>query len=381
MPGRGLALLALLLIAIASCVTFLARFAKENVEVSSKVNDLSGRLVLEDDITFKYFDIIEKDLLRDTSNFESRSKLMKDVCDKYRDPFRPENRGLHQSWPALSHFTFFKVAGKAHAMCNSLKAGSNSWNIFMDRVQQQQLQEEHAGGHTAVRDTEAATSLPANSSCWPDCAPRMHLVQVRHPLQRLVSAYRYVFERPTTYADNFVAVKSLKQVEGSRLSWPQFVNMLLNNQLSSDPELQRLGVAHSAKDAEGTEGEGVKDSRQVGPANRTTVNHPEAWVTSHWAPYWFTCGPCHPSTRPSYILHLDRAEQDAELLLKVLGLTGKMPPYPHMLRGEGGHSSELEKMYFSQLSKTQVWQLFLLYRVDHELFGFSPRRYLEWAEK
>ena len=88
MPGRGLALLALLLIAIASCVTFLARFAKENVEVSSKVNDLPGRLVLEDDITFKYFDIIEKDLLRDTSNFESRSKLMKDVCDKYRDPFR-----------------------------------------------------------------------------------------------------------------------------------------------------------------------------------------------------------------------------------------------------------------------------------------------------
>ena len=80
------------------------------------------------------------------------------------------------------------------------------------------------------------------------------------------------------------------------------------------------------------------------------------------------------------------------------------------LRGEGGHSSELEKMYYSQLSKTQVnvklhslslnqkslsslakqnsmrnyfqvWQLFLLYRVDHELFGFSPRRYLEWAEK
>ena len=125
-----------------------------------------------------------------------------------------------------------------------------------------------------------------------------------------------------------MAVKSLKQVEGSRLSWPQFVNMLLNNQLSSDPELQRLGVAHS----EGTEGEGVKDSRQVGPSNRTTVNHSEAWVTSHWAPYWFTCGPCHPSTRPSYILHLDRAEQDAELLLKVLGLTGKMPPYPHMLR-------------------------------------------------
>ena len=133
-----------------------------------------------------------------------------------------------------------------------------------------------------------------------------------------------------------MAVKSLKQVLGSRfkrLSWPQFVNMLLNNQLSSDPALQRLGVAHAAKDAEGSvEEEGVTDSRQADPANQTTVNHPEAWVTAHWAPYWFTCGPCHPSTSPSYILHMDRAEKDADLLLKALGLTGKMPSYPHVLR-------------------------------------------------
>merc|ERR1740123_1013685 len=127
-------------------------------------------------------------------------------------------------------------------MCNLLKVGSNSWNIFMDRVQQQQQQQEHTG------HTDAATSPPANSSCWPDCSPRVHLVQVRHPLQRLVSAYRYVFERSTTYSDNFVAVKSLKQVQGSRLSWPQFVNMLLNNQLTSDPKLH-----HAAKDTEGSE--------------------------------------------------------------------------------------------------------------------------------
>ena len=58
------------------------------MEVRSKVNNLPGQLILEDDITYKYFDIIEKDLLRDTSTFESRSQLMKDVCEKYRDPFR-----------------------------------------------------------------------------------------------------------------------------------------------------------------------------------------------------------------------------------------------------------------------------------------------------
>ena len=150
---------------------------------------------------------------------------------------------------------------------------------------------------------------------------------------------RYVFERSTTYADNFEAVKRLKQVQGSRFSWPQFVNMLLNNQLSSDQELQRQGVAYAAKHAIGSEEEDVKDSRLVDTANQTTVNHPEAWVTSHWAPYWFTCGPCRPSTSPSYILHLDKAEEEAELLLKALGLTGKLPSYPHTLRYDVPHQN------------------------------------------
>ena len=88
MPGRGLALLAFLLIVIASCVTFFTRFTRESTEVAAKVDDIPGQLNLEDDITYKYFDIIEKDLLRDTSSFESRSQLLKDVCDRYRDPFR-----------------------------------------------------------------------------------------------------------------------------------------------------------------------------------------------------------------------------------------------------------------------------------------------------
>ena len=31
------------------------------------------------------------------------------------------------------------------------------------------------------------------------------------------------------------------------------------------------------------------------------------------------------------------------------------------------------------MTTVQVWRLFQLYRVDHELFGYSPRQYLQWA--
>ena len=36
---------------------------------------------------------------------------------------------------------------------------------------------------------------------------------MRHPLERLLSAYRHVFERENTYEDEFMKVVSLKQVE------------------------------------------------------------------------------------------------------------------------------------------------------------------------
>ena len=133
-----------------------------------------------------------------------------------------------------------------------------------------------------------------------------------------------------------MAVKSLRQVLGAKfrsLSWPQFVDMLLNNQLSSDPALQRLGGAHATSNTKGSVRGGVKDNRRLDvPKQTATMNQPETWVTSHWSPYWFTCGACHPSTSPSYILHMDRAEEDAKLLMKALGLKGTMPSYPHALR-------------------------------------------------
>ena len=39
---------------------------------------------------------------------------------------RPENRGLHESMPDLSHYTVYKVAGRSHAMCNVINVGSKS---------------------------------------------------------------------------------------------------------------------------------------------------------------------------------------------------------------------------------------------------------------
>lgn len=195
---------------------------------------------------------------------------------------------------------------------------------------------------------------------------------------------RYVFERSGTYQDSFVHVKSLKEVLGkkfSKLSWPQFVDMLLKDELSQQPELKRVGGADARVGEDGRVGEvrTARDSR----GKDSHVNTPDVWVTSHWAPYWLSCGLCHPALRPRHILHLEHLQeqgQEAGLLLERLGMKNLNVSYPHALKGQEGHSSEWERQYFGQLTKAQVWQLFELYRVDHELFGYSPRRYLDWAK-
>ena len=116
------------------------------------------------------------------------------------------------------------------------------------------------------------------------------------------AAYRHVFERGDTYEDQFVKVASLKQVLGEKfvkLSWPQFVEMIIHNELENHGELVELGQVTATADKDG-QLRAVKDvfnNSRAAAAGRT-VNEPDVWVANHWAPYWFTCGLCLPELRP-----------------------------------------------------------------------------------
>ena len=81
-------MLAVLLTVIIFGLTWIINFSKKSKDSASQVNHLTEQMRLMDDIEYKYFDIIESDLLRDNESFESRTKLMSEVCQKYKDPFR-----------------------------------------------------------------------------------------------------------------------------------------------------------------------------------------------------------------------------------------------------------------------------------------------------
>ena len=96
---------------------------------------------------------------------------------------RPENRGLHESMPDPSHFTVYKVAGRSHAVCNVINFGSKSLlNSILDKANM--LEEDKKVARSG------ASSL-INPTCGQGCDSRVHIIQVRHPLQRLISSYRW----------------------------------------------------------------------------------------------------------------------------------------------------------------------------------------------
>jgi len=350
---------------------------EKNVEVEEEI---SFEFDLESDISYKYFDMMEKERQRDVSTFEARKSLLDDVCDKYRDPFRPENRALYYTYPPMNHFSFFQYKGSSNMMCSILKGGSNSWSIFMQRVDE----EMRKSPVNVDEDIPAiADNEKVDETCWPKCAlSSTKLVQVRHPLERLLSAYRYVFERSSTYEDQFVQVVSLKQVLGDKfekLSWVKFVDMIIKNELASHKELVELGKASGKIGQDGKVEDVQEFITEEESKKNDNINEPDIWVANHWAPYWFTCGLCLPELRPKYILHMDQLEKDVPNLLDRLGMGQMNLTYPHALQGKEGHTRDKNQQYYSMLTKAQVWQLYNFYRVDHELFGFSPRQFLDWA--
>ena len=124
----------LFLAAILFAIVLVTITFQEKKEV---VQQVSFEFDLESDFSYKYFDMMEKERMRDVSTFESRKELLDSVCEKYKDPFRQENRALYHTQPSMNHFAFSQFQGRSHMMCSILKGGSNSWIVFMQRVQEE----------------------------------------------------------------------------------------------------------------------------------------------------------------------------------------------------------------------------------------------------
>ena len=123
------------------------------------------------------------------------------------------------------------------------------------------------------------------------------------------------------------------------------------------------------------------------------INH--QGLAYHWAPYWKECELCSNVTSPNFIIHLDTLKEDLALLIgriqgpdvarnKVLSIANTFP-HTHSATEDDKRSTikasnEVKlRQYFSTLSRSDIEELYEKYKLDHDLFGFSPKKYLEYS--
>ena len=49
-----------------------------------------------------------------------------------------------------------------------------------------------------------------------------------------------------------------------------------------------------------------------------------SWVSTHWAPYWWTCDVCSPGSQPDFVLKTETLDWDLSVVLGALGLDTKV---------------------------------------------------------
>ncbi|XP_045112573.1 carbohydrate sulfotransferase 10-like [Portunus trituberculatus] len=200
---------------------------------------------------------------------------------------------------------------------------------------------------------------------------------VRHPFQRLLSAYRD---------------KLLNRLEHTQFSWfrDQYGSSIIQNH-RRHPKPQRY---------------------QDVPTFREFVEYlivtPVWEYNEHWRPYYMTCAPCHQ--RYSIIMKLDSIELESNYLVHITGLPELSPKHVHAtintsyaypsLRNRnkkfqlsdfhiqrlhhkdrtGASDSDIESSFFSDLNMQLLMKLYSVYKIDFEMFDFSISPYDKYVQ-
>ncbi|XP_019869912.1 carbohydrate sulfotransferase 11 isoform X2 [Aethina tumida] len=155
-----------------------------------------------------------------------------------------------------------------------------------------------------------------------------NFLMVRHPFERLLSAYRNKFEGPSVYfklrfgryiIKNYRTNATDSEVETGRPSFSEFVRYIIK--------------------------EGLRENE-------------------HWTPIYDLCHPC--SINYTFVGRYETLGQDSTTILDMIGA----PPIVFPATRTHG-TSDLVRDYLQQLSITEIGELRKLYQRDFEMFGYN----------
>lgn len=166
---------------------------------------------------------------------------------------------------------------------------------------------------------------------------------VRHPFERILSAFRDKLEDPSVqgkkfneyyynkYGRRIVMHYRREKITGPSFKYPrfhEFLEFLLNRDVRYDDE--------------------------------------------HWAPNFMTCFPCH--VQYNFIGHFETLYWDVHLLANKTGLTAQWDDSTDYF--QSSTNLAVGRDYYSLVERSSIRKLYSRYKLEFDMFGYSPEEYI-----
>jgi len=173
------------------------------------------------------------------------------------------------------------------------------------------------------------------------------IIFVRHPFERILSAFKDKLEDPSVkggkfneyyynkYGRRIVMHYRKEKITGPSFKYPrfsEFIDYLLDKDLRYDDE--------------------------------------------HWAPFYKECTPCHVNY--TFIGHFETLYWDMHLLANKLNLVDKWDDKTDYF--QSSTYLKVSQEYFGGIDRDVIRKLYNRYKIDFELFGYSPEDYIKMGK-
>nr|XP_045581802.1 carbohydrate sulfotransferase 11-like [Procambarus clarkii] len=316
--------------------------------------------IVSDDDSITLQDWVTQNEAALREEYQERGEVAHSVCETYdvymgqdeyiRRSDQQQEKLQYSDWFTLKRVNWnymYYVPNEDFVYCKVPKSGSSTWvyNLLkLANAPDDQLSSD-IGLHRLLRDYYPKMSSSKMKRAF---KKSFKLLVVRHPFERILSAYRDKLEnyqRDLMFRDGYYHTmygKSIVRVYRSE----------------ADRSL--------ANRTEPTWREFV----------RYLINSPSSKFDEHWKPIYSLCSPC--VVKYNVIAKMETFSEDTQYVINQLGLEDRLH-VEWIHRTADTRTSDIAITYFSQLTLNQIDQLYAKYRLDFELFGYDSEAYREMA--